>query len=180
MKAGKWGRLGTRKVRLGASAILLIALPGYGLYTVQRLLDENRPGYCAAQKRYIPDEEFIGTAVALYEWDLNRERQRHPDGKISKKRDDPNELYDTWQNSRHRGDCCEVGRAKTESFLNRLFGWQEVEVTLHIDPENRWGSHKLFAFDICGKLLPHEFGFKLETGHGQITTTNHRALTSTN
>jgi hypothetical protein len=36
-------------------------------------------GYCRAQQRYIPDEEFIKTTIALLEWDMNLP-VTYPDG----------------------------------------------------------------------------------------------------
>ena len=132
-------------------------------------------GYCTAQKRYIPDQEFIRTAIALYEWDMNRDYKNYPNGTTSKKKNDTKYGYAIWEESRDKSECCSVFRK--QSTLNRIFQQQEIEVTLVIDKKNKGDSQLPFLFDTCGKLLPHEYGFYVGEEYG-FTTRNYLELTN--
>jgi hypothetical protein len=176
--------LSMRKILVGSrtwgiAAAVIGALTALGGYIIVNRLEQNPPGYCDAQKRYIADEEFIRTAIALYEWEMNRDRILQPGGTISKRKDDHKDEYRIWEQSRNQTECCHVYRAETQSIINRLFGLQKIEVTLYLNPKSRGDSQLSFAFDACGKLLPHEFGYRLPDRYG-ITTSNYQEFISNN
>jgi hypothetical protein len=155
-----------------------VTLAAYGWCIVCNRLKESPPGYCAAQQRYISDEEFIQTAIAMFERDMDRERREHQSGKISKRKDDQPELYQKWQSSLGSPECCRVYRGYTESVVNRLLGSQEVEVDLVIDQKNAGDSTLPFSFSVCGELLPHEFGFQ-PPSNVAVTTRNYQGFIHT-
>ena len=147
----------------------------FGWLAVNQRLDAMPPGYCVAQQRYIPDQEFIQTAVALYEWDMNRDRKDLQSGKISKKKIDRAIEYRMWQRSRSGPGCCFVNRAGTESAISRMRGSQQVEVVLMTNQDSKGDSQVRFAFGVCGDLLPHEFGFHLPSTLA-VSTRNYQTL----
>lgn len=154
--------------------ILLISALALTSYLSYKYFTAEPAGYCSAQKRYIPDTEFIRTANALYAWEMNIDRKLLPEGTISKKKDDDKEKYQRWERNRDQPGCCHVYRGGTQSTFNRMFGLQEVDVTLYTDPEN--SERQLpFLFDVCGKVLPAEFGY--EPAMNDITTSNYQNLT---
>lgn len=157
---------------LGGAVMTSLA---FGWWAANQRLGQNPPGYCVAQQRYIPDQEFIQTAIALYEWDMNRMRKNVQSGIISKKKVDHALDYQMWEQSRSGPSCCYVNRAGTESVISRMLGSQEVEVAFIIDQHNRGDSQVPFAFNICGDLLPHEFGFRLPSGLA-VTTRNYQTV----
>lgn len=171
------GSMRSKRWLWGVIGSVIIALVSYGSYVIYGLITQHPPGYCAAQKRYISDEEFVRTAIAIYEWDMSRDRKHFPGGRISKKKDDYKDQYQKWEHYRNQSECCSVYRGNTQSIFRRMFGWQEVEVTLYLNPESRGDSQLTFSFDVCGKLLPHEFGFSPESGY-EFTTSNYQELTN--
>ncbi len=137
------------------------------------------PGYCRAQQRYISDDEYLKTAKALFEWDLNRDR-KYPNGTLIKKKDHVS-FYEYWELTRNHSDCCKVDREETESLFNRMFNLQEVLVILYTG-EIHGDRQAWFHFDTCGKLIPSDSSF-LGSGVGDktpVTTTNYQELINEN
>ncbi|WP_349573592.1 hypothetical protein [Azotobacter salinestris] len=139
-------------------AALLVATAA-GAYGIGRALDRNPPGYCSAQGRFIPDKEFIYAAIAIYEWEATRRGIHYFHTQLRETRKDPsdNDGYRAWATMRTRQDCCSAGR--DTSVLNRVLQQQVVEVQLYSRPGMPGDAFLPFAFDICGKLLVHEWGY---------------------
>lgn len=168
-----------RRWLLGTVGTAVMILAAVGWYAANDLLTQNPPGFCAATKRYIADEEFFRTAIALFEWEASRDQKEMPGGAIVKRKDYESDWYQKWERSRSQTDCCQVFRGDTHSTFKRIFGLQDIEVILYTDQENR-GDHQFpFLFDVCGRLLPHEFGYHLSPGYG-ITTRNYQQFITTN
>lgn len=135
-----------------------------------RYVTADPPGYCRAQDRYISDEELLKAAVALFEWDMNRETRVYPEEAI-KKRKNYSTSYQYWKRTRYRPDCCEVDRINTRKVFRRMFGTQEVKVVLYTG-ESRGDSQAWFNFDVCGTLIPSDSSF-LGSGVRGVTTSNY-------
>lgn len=166
MRRAIWTMLGT--------VVIIAAVVGW--FLIDKRLEQNPPGFCVAQQRAIPDSEFVRTAVALYEWDMNRSSRVYPSGKLIRRRDDPGTGYDVWEKfGRSDPECCHVYRQDTKSVFARLFDSQEIEVDIIPDQERRGDGGVPFTFSVCGDVLPHDFGFHppIRT----ITTRNYQELT---
>jgi len=133
---------------------------------------EPKTGYCEVQHRYLEDREFIDSAVVLYEWDQNTPVSHFPSGAVRKKKDDHLQLYESWERSKTRPDCCSVHRHTSEITAED----PEVEVSLGLDPSHREDSQLKFAFNRCGKLLPHPYGYHFPS-RIEVTTKNVSDLT---
>ena len=135
-----------RKHKLQPKTYVRVAViaSGVALYLGYLAATATPAGYCAAQRRFIPDEEFIRTAIALRErdWAARGGREKF---KYSGRDFDPK-----------NPNCCRVIRTETFSIVNRMFDWQEVSVELNnetstsdIDGPN---LNDRFFFDVCGNL----------------------------
>lgn len=151
--------------------IFLISIAFVATFFGYKAIVADPPGYCRAQQRYIPDDEYLKTAKALFEWDLNRDR-KYPNGTLIKKKDHVS-FYEYWELTRNHSDCCNVDREETESLFNRMFNLQEVLVILYtggIHGDNQaW-----FFFDVCGTQIPSDFGFWYYGGNKAVTTKNYQ------
>jgi hypothetical protein len=151
----------------------VVVLLGSGLAYMYVTADP--PGYCRAQQRYIPDEEFIKTSAALLYWDMNR---TYPDG--TKRRDVMG--YENLDFDPTNPNCCSVGREISPSIFDRFFGFQEVEVRLN--PKTSTRPVKVMGdgyienkYSICGELLYSSTGHPT-SGHTKVTTTNYLEITN--
>lgn len=103
---------------------------------------------------------------------MNRQQGVRANQIVTRKKDAKKDIYESWQRSRVLPDCCRVSRTKTKSLVRKLLGKQEVDVTLILDRRNPGDRYLPFTFDVCGRLLSNEFGFKLESS-GDVTTSNY-------
>ncbi|MEQ1588765.1 MAG: hypothetical protein ABL902_00230 [Gallionella sp.] len=130
------------------------------------------PGYCRAQQRYIPDEEFIKTSISLLEWDMNRTTVTYPEGIVKKKKDALN-YYEAIDFDPRKPNCCSVQRGQP-TILERKFGVQKILLRLTPKVGGKRASYSdslyHFKYDVCGKLLDGA-GYP-NTSAEEITTTN--------
>lgn len=165
----KMGGIGTLKFIVLLSVISLISYLSYKYFTA------DPAGYCSAQNRYIPDGEFIMTANSLYAWEMNIDYKNYPDGTISKRKDRNIDEYTRWEKNRDQPGSTKVYGGHTQSVINRMFGWQEIEVTLYLLPKT--GDNQIpFLFDVCGKVLYEDFFYK--PPNGEVTTRNYQKFTN--
>jgi hypothetical protein len=136
----------------------LAALVGYKYFTA------DPPGYCAAQGRYISDEEFIKASEAMLAWRMKEklERQKRwaaesPGGPFSKDSGYVNSTIESAQRkqadieaNRKRPGFTKVDRDETHTIFRWLVGYQQLTVTLNAksgDDQSR------YVFDVCGNVL---------------------------
>ena len=135
------------------------------------------PGYCREQQRYISDEEFIKTSIALLDWDMNLVVTLYPEGTKKKNKDvdfDPN------KRSGWRVSSTDFYGDNLQNFFRRLLGWQEVFVTWntrrYTPPYTSGDSYTRFRYSVCGDLLDSSVGLP---AHGTtITTINYLETTN--
>lgn len=130
------------KKNLSALALIFGSLSVYAIY----LIVADPPGYCAAQQRYISDEEFIQIAI-----------QRE---KTSMNIDGSEESIRTFHAK--NPDCCRVDRNQTQYFARFLSTTvNSVEVYLQYEmsaakvaryPANKYYDASVIL-DECGKEL---------------------------
>ena len=118
------------------------------VFYLNKALKQNPPGYCKAQERYISDEEFIKSVIPLVRADIARRKPQKGDSSF----------YADWNGYVPEIDdinCCVVNRTKTESIANRIFGKQEISISM--SPQFKDKSMKnaggvSFYFDVCRDL----------------------------
>lgn len=124
--------------------VLLCVVASIGILLGYTAMVAPAPGYCVETQRFISDDEFIQSAIALREIDWKKRGGREK-FKYSGRDFDP-------QNP----NCCRVIRDETFSIINRMFDRQVVEVELNNETSVR-NIHdanlndRLF-FDVCKKL----------------------------
>jgi hypothetical protein len=143
----------------------LVLLVGV-VYLVLYLMSDQ-PGYCRAQQRYISDEEFSQTSLALLAWDTPR-RKAHWD--INPK------LYeyqlkanDRMEHNRNRPGFVSIDRSDTRTIFRWLFGYQQIQLILNA---NSGDEFIRMYFDGCGKLIASDLGHPY-SGHIDINTNNY-------
>lgn len=127
----------------------ILIIGGLTAYLVYAVVTANPPGYCAAQKRVIPDEEFIQIAIKDISWRMDL------DGSESS-------IKSYYENHPW---CCAVLRGPTfPSWQHNFFEYpfdrySEVTVQLIIE-QNRKGTEyeggskyyeALSPYDLCGE-----------------------------
>jgi len=129
------------------------------------------PGYCKAQQRYISDAEFVQASIEVVNKDRERVYELPPDGRKVKHKD-YSSMYKDWDFDPKNPNCCAVRREQTQSALNRIFDWQEVEVLLNPRTHTHiMGAHVVpLRWDVCGNLI-WGFGIYADSDH-PITTRN--------
>lgn len=167
-KRSTWIVLSLLTVLLGSSFVYVTADP---------------PGYCAAQQRYIPDEEFIQASATLFEWDMNRTIV-YQDGRKKKRKDVHYENVSKKLDFDSKSpNCCLIERENTNPIYTRLLGWQEVSVRLNPETSTRpiqFPTDNIIrlTYNVCGKLLNYDFTYYPYEGHKEITTTNIFTITN--
>ena len=142
-------------------AFCLAAFLGYKYVTA------DPPGYCAAQDRYISDEEFIRTVGMLVERDM-KSVSTYPDGRKVSGKESYVQWGSGWSDLNPRDPkFSTVLRKKTHSIFNRMFGLQDV--VIRIGPES--GGTLRFYFDVCGNLWESDIGLP-SSNMDPITTTS--------
>lgn len=168
-----------------ALGFVAVACAIAGWYAANDVLERSQPGYCLTQNRYIPDEEFIQAAVALYEWEASRRNIYYDPAKVGSNQYLPldNGGFHSWERMRKRPDCCAVYRGGTVPLVSRILGQQKIEVALYLKPEKPGDGFLSFSFDVCGKLLPSAWGYNLPANillyDHELTTSNYEALIGT-
>lgn len=114
-------------------------------------------GACDSNGAAIADAKFIQTAVDVYEWNYVRPRLHYPTGRTSSRKQNHPDRYRMWRLSLSDRSLQTVSRTSGVGwFWNSGY---EIEVVLVVNPERRGDSLLPFAFDRCGQLLSHEFGY---------------------
>lgn len=147
---------GLRKYLMATGAVLMV-----GTLLVNWAADP--PGYCREQQRYIGDKEFILAVIPVVRKDIARDSGAFMG-------DASSSFYAYWNHYiPELGDtsCCKVNRQETHSLVNRLFGWQSIEVLI-APPGKRgekmrglsWSDAVSFYFDVCGVLVDSDIGVR--------------------
>lgn len=149
---------------ISKKAMMKITWLCLAVFLVYKYATADPPGYCRAQNRYISDAEFANTVIVLVQADIK--------GRKPKKGD--SSFYENWDGYVPTiGDSSdiEVRREATHSVLNRMFGWQEVEVWISPPRNNKaWYSAPAFYFDVCGRLLDSDIGMPFSYSDPVTTT----------
>lgn len=155
--------------------IALVSAASVAAYLGYKYVTADPPGYCRAQQRHITDEEFIRTAVAITERDMNTETDGYPEGKTQKRKNYSNGWYKNWDFDSKNPNCCLVLREDTQRIFYRMFDLQDVEVWLNPKtttyPVKRGDYQLRFFFNVCGTLIDSDIGLP-DTTYPIITTTN--------
>jgi hypothetical protein len=136
----------------------LVALIGYKYFTA------DPPGYCAAQGRYISDEEFIKASEAMLSWRMQEklERQKrwaaeNPGGPFSKDFGYANSSiditrlgYEDIEANRKRPGFAKVDRGETRTIFRWIFGYQQLTVMLNANVNSERSDAQEYVFDVCG------------------------------
>ncbi len=144
-----------------AAIVGLVAFLGY------KYLAADPPGYCAAQGRYISDEEFIKASEATLAWGMQEKLKSQMkwaldnSGKpFSKEHGYVNsslESFERWQAgidaNRKRPGFAKVDRGETQTIFRWLFGYQQLSVTLNANVNSVGTSAQTYVFDVCGNVL---------------------------
>lgn len=101
---------------------ILLGLLGISLYASYTLLTSDPPGYCAEQKRFLSDEEFIEIAV----------RNEASGGMMKINGSDASIVSFHAQHP----DCCRVYR-ETQSFIEKILNAYVVEVVMYYEVNER-------------------------------------------
>lgn len=161
--------------------VALGCLATVAAYLGYKYVTADPSGYCHAQARYIPDAEFIRAADALLAWDMasyyiDKNGQKTDDTEMESKK-----WYKNWAEIHRNPSCCEVNRFLTKSTFNRMFGLQEVIVHFFPHPElGRGDSFISVYFDVCGTLIPNDFGLYIDAGESISTVNYHKVLGARN
>ena len=152
----------TSKCLMSVSAVGAIFTACY--LVADRVADP--PGYCREQQRYISDKEFILAVIPVVRDDIARDSKHAFGGNASSSH------YAYWNHYiPELGDtnCCKTNRKETYSLVNRLFGWQSIEVLI-APPGTRsdkkgglsatWSEAVGFYFNVCGVLVDSDVGVR--------------------
>lgn len=160
------------KITALTGAAFLAAFLGY------KYLTADPPGYCAAQGRYISDEEFIRATEALYAWWIEdrlkiqtRWAAENPGRPLSHSPGYANSSFEShkrWvaslEKNRNRPGFIQVVRDDTHTIFRWLFGYQQIQIVMNA---NSGDGQSPYTYDVCGNVL--EGGGSAEG----ITTTNY-------
>ena len=139
-------------------AVCLAAFLGYKYVTA------DPPGYCAAQGRYISDEEFIKASEAMLAWGMKEkfeaqkrwmaENPGHPQTQSPGYVNSTPESFERWQAdieaNRKRPGFIKVDRSETRTIFRWLLGYQQLTVILNVQS----GDDQFFyVLDACGNVL---------------------------
>lgn len=139
----------------------LAALISYKYFTA------DPPGYCAAQDRYISDEEFIRISEAALAWGMKEQLKtqmrwatENPGKPFSEQHGNANstlESFERWRvdidANRKRPGFAKVDRGETRTVFRWLIGYQQLSVTLNANTTSLDASAQTYIFDICGDAL---------------------------
>lgn len=156
--------------KVGWSVVAMLAtLLGGGF--VYRYVTADPPGYCRAQQRYISDDEFIKTTIALVEWQKNSFVE-HRDGS-KKKLADTTQVFRTLEGNRSgagfKSGFITMDRSDTHTIYRWLYGYQQIQVVLNANSGDSW---QRTYFDVCGKFIDSDFGGSYP-GNEKLTTANY-------
>ncbi|MEQ1525304.1 MAG: hypothetical protein ABL911_00975 [Gallionella sp.] len=116
------------------------------------------PGYCRAQQRYIPDEEFIPISLAIWDRDIREHKPRWDrDPKLFESQ---LKAYERGERNRKHGGFIAIDRSDTHTVFRVLFDYQQIRVVLNA---NSGDEQRSFFYDVCGALKKNP----------SITTTNY-------
>ena len=149
---------------MSKKAMIKTAVLCLAVFLSYKYVTADPPGYCKAQNRYISDTEFANTVIVLVQADIKRRKPQKGDSSF----------YEDWDGYIPTiGDSSdiEVRREATHSAINRMFGWQEVEVWIS-PPKKKgtWYSAPAFYFDVCGTLLDSYIGMPYSYSDPVTTT----------
>lgn len=158
------------KITALTGAVCLAVFLGYKYVTA------DPPGYCAAQGKYISDEEFIKTSEALFAWGMQEklkaqtrwasENPGRPQTHSPGYANSTPESFERWQAdieaNLKRPGFIKVDRSETRTIFRWLFGYQQIQVVLNA---NSGDGQSPYTYDVCGNVL--------EGGAEGITTTNY-------
>ncbi|HKB59202.1 MAG TPA: hypothetical protein VKC56_04065 [Gallionellaceae bacterium] len=155
------------------SIFILLALGGGARYAY---LAVYPPGYCRAQHRYIPDDEYLKASIALLYWDMNRITTTYPEGRKVKKKDI---YYKGIDFDPKNPNCFFVTRGQ-ETVIDQLLGRQTVFVFLNPrtskGPVTSMGdSFYDFDYSDCGELLSSGISLP-DSNTGTISIANYRQI----
>lgn len=144
---------------------LIIILLFIGLYI---FVDNEAPpsGYCASQQRYISDDEFSQTSLALLNFKRHRDKLDWDKDPVAYQSDIKS--YEVLLNNQKHDGFTAVDRSESRSIFRRVLDYQRIQVTLNA---NSGDEHIRFYYDICGKLLDSDTALR-SRGFQTITTTD--------
>lgn len=159
-----------------ARLFVVVCLAGFLGY---KYVTADPPGYCAAQGRFISDEEFIRTSEALLAWATKEQLDtqtkwaaENPGQRLSSSfwyANSSHESYQRWQDglekNRKRPGFIRVVRDDTHTIFRWLWGYQQVQVILNA---NSGDEQMRYFYDVCGKVLDGTV-----VSPSAITTTNY-------
>lgn len=142
-------------------AVCLAVFLGYKYVTA------DPPGYCAAQGRYISDEEFIKISEAGLAWGMKKKFEwqmkwasENPGQPQTEQHGYVNSTlgsFERWQAdidaNRKRPGFAKVDRGETRTIFRWLFGYQQLSVTLNANANSADTSAQTYIFDVCGDAL---------------------------
>jgi len=123
------------------------------VYLGYKYVAVDPPGYCRAQQRYIPDDEFITMAVKLREEEIARYGGLDVyENKLKRDKNNPNSAgrdFDT-----NNSNCCRVYRGEK---VERNCGWDYpicVKLNYRTSRESIDGGDigRRYFFDGCGNI----------------------------
>lgn len=158
-------------------AARLIGIACVAGLTGYKYVTADPPGYCAAQGRYISDEEFIRASEAMLAWGMKEklksqmrwasENPGHLQTNSPGYANSTPESFERWQAdieaNRKRPGFAKVDRGETRTIFRWLFGYQQLTVILNVQS----GDDRFFyVFDACGNVLE---GLGASTGFSTTT-----------
>lgn len=132
-----------------SKVIFIVGMTSLAGFLGYKYITADPPGYCQAQGRYIPDDEFIRTVIPLVQEDINFRKPQKGDSSF----------YSDWDGYVPDTDdyaCCRIERQDTYTAFNRMFGFQRIYVRV-LPPLGKFGT-VLFTFDVCGTLKDSYIG----------------------
>lgn len=149
-----------RKVTALASVACLAGFLGY------KYVSADPPGYCAAQGKYISDEEFIKISEARLAWGMKeklkaqmRWASENPGRPQSEQHGSPDstlESFERWQANidanRKRPGFAKVDRSETRTIFRWLFGYQQLTVRLNANVNSVESDAQDYVFNVCGHI----------------------------
>lgn len=144
---------------------LMSLTAGFAVY-----LSVDPLGYCASEKRIIPDSEFQRATFNILKMQRQLVLSVTTLGGATRHNIKPyEEKYSAWAKSFDAKNCCDVERE--DGFFRRATGLQEIVV--RVNPQApKWHDDWLtFRYDVCGNLKSSDAGVPSSELHN-LTTTN--------
>lgn len=147
--------------------VAFVGIACLAVFLGYRYVTADPPGYCAAQDRYINDEEFIKTAEASLRWGMDEKLKmqarwvsENPGRPQTEHHGYANSTLDSfkrWQigidANRKRPGFAKVDRGETQTIFRWLFGYQQLSVTLNANVNSMDTSAQTYVFNVCGDVL---------------------------